>query len=227
MALETARVQRLAAALAGVKSELARIYAHWSVRGPSLESSTALAALAQEEGGHARVLAKLAGGETARCPLPCLAGTPVDWPELIGITGAAEAAVSAVLDHLLGSGAEDVRRNLMKMADEERYHADFFGGWERILAADGSGAGGSFRSAAKAARAEAETWLATLSLTFADSAAAPPRAALHASLPCPACGATDSEVLASFGSSLITAQLRCRACGSTFEGVRWAPTEVG
>ena len=44
--------QRLVASIVAVKFDLARIYTDWSVRGPKLEASTAVTAMAQEEAFH-------------------------------------------------------------------------------------------------------------------------------------------------------------------------------
>jgi hypothetical protein len=51
-----------------------------------------------------------------------------------------------------------------------------------------------------------------------DSAAPEPPA-----VACAFCGATDTELVAAIGSTLLTRQHRCRACGSYFESVRRRP----
>jgi hypothetical protein len=38
-------------------------------------------------------------------------------------------------------------------------------------------------------------------------------------LPCPFCESTDTEVVAPFGSQLMTSQRRCRQCRSYFEAI--------
>jgi hypothetical protein len=40
---------------------------------------------------------------------------------------------------------------------------------------------------------------------------------------CAFCGATDTELVAARGTTLLTRQHRCRACGSYFESVRPRP----
>jgi transposase-like protein len=37
---------------------------------------------------------------------------------------------------------------------------------------------------------------------------------------CPFCGSTDSEMIALFGSQLLTSQFYCRGCHTVFEAVR-------
>ena len=37
---------------------------------------------------------------------------------------------------------------------------------------------------------------------------------------CPFCAAERTELIALFGSQLLTSQYRCQACGSYFEGLR-------
>ena len=37
---------------------------------------------------------------------------------------------------------------------------------------------------------------------------------------CPFCGSTDSEMVALFGSQLLTSQFYCRGCHTVFEAVR-------
>jgi hypothetical protein len=41
---------------------------------------------------------------------------------------------------------------------------------------------------------------------------------------CAFCGATDTEVIAPVGGTLLTRAHRCRACGSYFESLRRRPT---
>ena len=44
---------------------------------------------------------------------------------------------------------------------------------------------------------------------------------MPASIPCPFCGANDSEPFAAFGGQASTAQYYCNACRTVFEAVRW------
>jgi hypothetical protein len=41
---------------------------------------------------------------------------------------------------------------------------------------------------------------------------------------CPFCAARDTEVIAAWGTTMLTRQQRCRACGSYFESLRAAST---
>ncbi len=43
---------------------------------------------------------------------------------------------------------------------------------------------------------------------------------------CPFCESDRTELIALFGSQLLTSQYRCRACGSYFEGLRPEPDPV-
>src|SRR5882672_1453182 len=127
--------ERLAAAVAAVKDELARVYTVWSLRGPTLEACTALTAMAQEEAGHARALLAVSGDQPPEHRLAFLEHVPDDWPELVGSAGTAEMAV------------------------EESFHEDLFRGWFRILSGDAPAVAERFRDAARAARAEIGDWL--------------------------------------------------------------------
>lgn len=43
---------------------------------------------------------------------------------------------------------------------------------------------------------------------------------------CPFCNATDTEMIALFGSQLLTSQFYCHGCHTVFEAVRHAPSPV-
>lgn len=242
--------ERILGDLVPVKASLARLYTQWSVRGPTLEASTALAALAQEEAAHARAIGRLSPQPTPPpdCPLPSLL-RPVDsWPELIAYTALVEASTSRLLHALMGRGEETVRRMLPKLLDEERYHRDFLGGWCQVLLADDPAVRSTLQSAAARITSEVAGWWAgmrpalewagvslDLDVLASDacltgpggSAGTPGQFSSLSSAGCLHCGAEQSETLSRFGSSLLTRTIRCRQCGSLFEEVRGAEPSDG
>jgi hypothetical protein len=231
MSGKPAAARRIAGDLAAVKFRLARIYLEWSVAGPTLEASTAMAAMAQEEAGHARSVRRMADGETSDpLPLPVLEKSPESWPELIGHVGAAELTLALILDGLNACGDADVRRHVAKMAVEERYHRRFYTGWFAELEGEDSAAGGVFRECRSVAEAQATDWLHALATPLAVLGAelgGPREAEEPAVVACVHCGSTDASALAAFGSSLLTSQMRCRSCGGHYDAVRSGAGLIG
>ena len=224
MTAAEAAARRVGADLAAVKFRLARSYLEWSVGGPTLEASTAMAAMSQEEAGHARSIRRMGGGAVSDpLPFPVLEKSPESWPELIGTLGVAELTLATILDGLSACPDADVRRHVAKMAVEERYHRRFYTGWFTELAGDDSTAGEIFRERRSVTEAQARDWLDALAAPLAELRAelvgqrevedAPVAACVH-------CGSTDASALAAFGSSLLTSQMRCRSCGGHYEVVR-------
>jgi hypothetical protein len=230
-------LERIAGELAAVKECLARIFIDWSVRGPTLEASTAMAAMAQEAAGHARVCSRLAGARSLAdcCPPAGLKTVPPTWPELIATVGTAELALGMLLDRLAASDDPAIRRQLAKMAVEERYHRRFFVGWFTELDQDRTPAGELFSSARATGEASALAWLSSLRTTLAQiglplaegqsEGEAPsdhdPTTAIVQGATCVHCGGGEIALVAEFGGSLMTSQLRCRSCRGYFETVRW------
>lgn len=161
MSAQTTESAELAAAIVGAKSALARVYTGWSVRGPSLEASTAVTAMAQEEAGHARVLKRLAKDAEGRRPA-CLEADPDSWPQMIGTAGAVELAMGRIIRALSRSSNEEWRGRTVKMAMEERFHEDFFTGWSASLSRESEGARRAYEEARERADQEVRAWLERL-----------------------------------------------------------------
>jgi hypothetical protein len=229
----TAR-QTVSADLSQLKAGLRQLYVQWCVGGPTLESSSALAAMAQEETGHARILARVAAGATTtvRAAELIAVGEISSWPELIGTVGPLEIALAALLGELKNSGDPEFSRHLPKMAAEERHHAQFFTGWFEELGTEYSEAGSVFVKARETSEARVAAWLddaapllseagAASARNWSDGAESPDRGQDAA---CVHCGSRSSTRVSAFGTSLMTELRKCDACGSDFESVRWKPT---
>lgn len=220
---------------ASICKALSEIYTQWCVRGPSLEASTAIAAMSQEQAGYSRMLDRLAEGMTPEaCPLPSLLASPASWPELVGIAGTVELALAAALSQWRTSVDDSAIRNLTKMAQELGYHARFFRGWFQVFDDDISQASVMFNHARATTELEVWSWLSTLSIrtgTSLDGATGASDneqlASGAASSPqiCPRCGAENARMISTFGPSLMTSQFRCGACNGFFEAVRWSLSE--
>jgi hypothetical protein len=229
-------LERVAAELAAAKERVARIFTDWSIRGPTLEASTALAAMAQEAAGHARVCGRLAGHcppDNLRPPQG-LTTIPSSWPELIATVGTAELALGLLLDRLVASEDPPIRRQLAKMAVEERYHRRFFLGWFAELENDPSPAGALFTSARATGEADALAWLDRMRVPLVqlgmplnagdpDATAGGPAVgpSITEDTTCVHCDSRELAIVSEFGGSLMTSQIRCRSCGGYFERVRW------
>src|SRR5262249_41452742 len=156
---------------ASICHALHEIYTQWSVRGPSLESSTAIAAMSQEQAGYAKTLDRLADGVSPEvCPVPSLRAVPATWPELIGAAGTVELALAAALDQWRAGAEGSLTRNLDKMAQEIGYHARFFRGWFQELDDDTSQVGVLFDRARATTEQEVWSWLSTLQIHTTASA---------------------------------------------------------
>jgi len=175
--------ERLAAAVAAIKDELASVYTVWSLRGPTLEACTALTAMAQEEAGHARALLAVSGDQPPEHRLAFLEHVPDDWPELVGTAGTAELAVSAVVHALRAGQNPGLASRTAKMAVEESFHEDLFRGWFRILSGDAPAVAERFRDAARAARAEVGDWLKALDELAVEAGVAAPGELASIALP--------------------------------------------
>ncbi|GAA1515520.1 Phenylacetic acid catabolic protein [Nocardioides humi] len=216
----------LLADVAALKVELRALYVRWCVAGPTLEASSALAAMAQEETGHARVLARLAGeAEAVIDATEVLGGAAVtDWPSLVGHAGPVEVALASVTAALRGVGDPEVQRNLAKIAVEERSHADFFTGCLLELAPREDAAGARFRSTRTDTEKRLAPWLDHSTVVLGDSRGAASGAldgGTVLDVPCVHCGSRETRLSAAFGGSLLTSLMQCAACGSQFEAVRW------
>jgi hypothetical protein len=222
----------LLADIAAIKADLRALYVRWCISGPTLEATSALAAMAQEEGGHRRIAKRLAGKVPPTEAATQLFGPArIDaWPDFVGWVGPVEVALAGILDRLSESDDPQIARNLVKMAAEERYHAEFYLSWFQELEKNDNSAGRQFKSARQAGEAAVALWLNLHAAVLADTGLTigvdgtgvshrlPPE--LEGNVCCVSCGSLQTRVTASFGSSLMSAQMRCLDCGGQFEAVR-------
>lgn len=138
--LAPARLAALVSKLAEAKHELGFRCAYWAGRGPSVDASIALAGLALEEEGHAKVLEGFAADE--------LGGEPVDrnalvrwdlWPSVLDTTAhrrdtwpvtllnyfLQDVETTAALQALSQSPLTRLADRARKMVEEEQFHALF------------------------------------------------------------------------------------------------------
>jgi Phenylacetic acid catabolic protein len=230
-------LRSISADLASLKLALRRLYVVWCVGGPTLEASSAVAAMAQEEAGHARILARLAGTATATVDVSRL--VPIDevtsWPQLVGVAGPLENALAALLDGLKSAEEPEFSRNLTKIAAEERYHAQFYVGWFHELERNDNDAGRIFKAARVEAEARVAEWLSAARPVLVETTAPIPEFLGDGSYPdlspdletvCVHCGSRDIEVTSAFGGSLMTSLLKCQSCGGQFEAVRYRTAAI-
>jgi 1,2-phenylacetyl-CoA epoxidase catalytic subunit len=215
----------LLADIAAIKADLRTLYVTWCISGPTLEATSALAAMAQEEGGHRRITARLAGKTPPTEAASQLFGPAriEAWPDFVGWVGPVEVALAGILERLGESDAPQIARNLMKMAAEERYHAEFYLSWFQELEKNDNLAGRQFKAARHAGEAAVARWLRRHAAVLAESGLTIGHrlpAELEGNVRCVSCGSLQTRVTASFGSSLMTAQMRCLDCGGQFEAVR-------
>jgi len=227
----TQALQTVSAQLSQLKAELRQLYVQWCVSGPTLESSSALAAMAQEESGHARIFARLAAGAAGATQANLL--PPIEqvtsWPELVGTAGPLEIMLAALIGELKDAGDPGFGRNLGKIAVEERHHAQFFLGWFQELGANRGAAADSFSAVRAATEARIAGWLAALAPLLAEAgiatddtwSTAPAALDETGDVVCVHCGSHASTRIAAFGASLMTELRKCDACGANFESVRW------
>jgi hypothetical protein len=222
--------------LAGVKLRLRGLYVRWCVSGPTLEASSALAAMAQEESGHARILSRLAGSRLTASDLDRL--VPVDaitaWPELVGMLGPVEWASVAVLCAIVDSGNAAIARNITKILTEERHHAQFFSGWFTELEQNHNSAGATFSHCRQASEQRVASWMRGLAEILAEAGVhslgggtvEDPGRSEPNDVVCIYCGSRDVDRTSAFGGSLMTSLMKCNACGSQFEAVRWKQSTI-
>jgi 1,2-phenylacetyl-CoA epoxidase catalytic subunit len=151
--------QHLVASIVAVKFDLARIYTHWSVRGPKLEASTAVTAMAQEEAGHARVLAGLLEPAAPGHVVESLRAPIVSWPQMVGTAGPADIGVARLTRVLASCGHQQLRSRMGKMSQEEAFHEAFFRGWSELLKAESGPVERSFEESWARSGAEVQAWL--------------------------------------------------------------------
>ena len=141
---------RLLARLADNKYWLGRRYAEWCSSAPTLESSVAAAAMAQDELGHARALypllrqlapkAGIAVGpeiepetRTRFLAMAALDGDFTSWPDFIAANVLIDGALTQIFEAAQSSSFEPLAARSRKVLQEERTHTLHGNGWLRRL----------------------------------------------------------------------------------------------
>jgi phenylacetate-CoA oxygenase PaaI subunit len=144
-----AALVNLVVVLADNKFFLGRRFSEWLSGGPSLESSVALAAIAQEELGHARALYPLLeemplvetpgplqrGAERERkyC-MSCLSEPWEWWADVVAALILVDPALTVLFRALDHSRYEDLRQRAARVPSEEVFHRKYADGRVRDLA---------------------------------------------------------------------------------------------
>jgi ring-1,2-phenylacetyl-CoA epoxidase subunit PaaC len=140
--------------LADNKFFLGRRFSEWMSGAPSLESAVALAAICQEELGHARALYPLLeempivdtpgplqrGAERERkyC-MACLSDPWEFWADVVGALILVDPALTTLFKALEQSGYDDLRQRAARVPGEERFHRKYADGRVRDLARTDAG----------------------------------------------------------------------------------------
>jgi phenylacetate-CoA oxygenase PaaI subunit len=163
----------LLAALADNKYFLGRRYAEWCNGAPTLESSVAAAAMAQDELGHARAIYPLLqdfpqGQEhptefepetrTQFCNVAFLDHTFSGWADFVAANFLLDTALSVVFEFAQESHFESLRGRSRKVLQEEQVHALHGEGWTRRLARTGGAVRGTLQAALERAWLETLCW---------------------------------------------------------------------
>lgn len=163
----------LLASLADNKYFLGRRYAEWCNGAPTLESSVAAAAMAQDELGHARAIYPLlhdfAQGQehpaefepetrTQFCNVAFLDRTFRGWADFVAANFLLDTALSVVFEFAQESRFEPLRGRARKVLQEEQVHALHGEGWVRRLAHTGGAVRGTLQSALEHAWLETLCW---------------------------------------------------------------------
>ncbi|HEX6543223.1 MAG TPA: Phenylacetic acid catabolic protein [Ktedonobacterales bacterium] len=140
----------LMARLADNKYFLGRRYAEWCSSAPTLESSVAAAAMAQDELGHARAIYPVlktlspgAGAETepetrtAFTALTCLHEPFGGWEDFVAANVLVDNALTLIFEAGKDSTFEPLAGRSRKVLQEERMHAQHGEGWVRRMAREG------------------------------------------------------------------------------------------
>lgn len=142
----------LLSSLADNKLVLGRRYAEWCVAAPMIESAVALAAMAQDELGHARSLYPLlnafpghtgaASGEESgwqarpTSALRCLERPFEGWADVVAANLVADTAFAICVEAATDSRYEPLGQRARKMVQEEAAHWSHAHGWLRRLSRD-------------------------------------------------------------------------------------------
>jgi 1,2-phenylacetyl-CoA epoxidase catalytic subunit len=135
--------------LADNKYFLAHRLAGWGVGAPTLEGAVACTAIAQEEAGHARGLYSLLedfprdvappplehdGGRTRTSALSYLVEPTTSFVRGIAALALADRACTVVIEALLESSVEGLRKRAVRILADEKFHQRFADGRVRELA---------------------------------------------------------------------------------------------
>jgi phenylacetate-CoA oxygenase PaaI subunit len=144
-----AAIVNLVVVLADNKFFLGRRFSEWLSGGPSLESAVALAAIAQEELGHARALYPLLedmplvdtpgplqrGAERQRKYCLSALSEPWDWwADVVAALILVDPALTILFRALDGSRYDDLRQRAARVPSEEVFHRKYADGRVRDLA---------------------------------------------------------------------------------------------
>ena len=137
---------------------VAERYIEWQIYAPTLESDLALANIAQDEFGHARLWYDLAqemgqseaavlwekpAGEWRHSTLVEQPFREGDWADPIVRSYLYDTAEKLRMEALTDSSVAPVRDRVEKILAEERYHAEHAQSWLERMARDGSREGGT------------------------------------------------------------------------------------
>jgi phenylacetate-CoA oxygenase PaaI subunit len=161
----------LMARLADNKYFLGRRYAEWCSSAPTLESSVAAAAMAQDELGHARAiypllktLAPTLGAETdpetrtAFVALTCLRQPFGGWEDFVAANVLVDNALTLVFEAGKDSTYEPLAGRSRKVLQEERMHTQHGDGWARRMAREAGAARDTQRQALRRMWDEVLCW---------------------------------------------------------------------
>ncbi len=162
----------LIARLADNKYLLGRRYAEWCSSAPTLESSVAAAAMAQDELGHARALYPVlralqpdAGPELepeTRTRFVNMAALDADfagWQDYIAANFLIDTAISQIFEAGVGSSFEPLAGRSRKVLQEERLHWLHGEGWVRRMAQEGGGVRAALEASLRRIWPETLCWL--------------------------------------------------------------------
>jgi phenylacetate-CoA oxygenase PaaI subunit len=161
----------LIARLADNKYFLGRRYAEWCSSAPTLESSVAAAAMAQDELGHARalypVLKTLLPGDTSEADpetrsawvrFSMLDRDFAGWPDFVTANFLLDTALSITFEAAQTSTFEPLAGRSRKVLQEERNHWLHGEGWVRRLTRDDSAARAALLASLRATWDEVLCW---------------------------------------------------------------------
>jgi phenylacetate-CoA oxygenase PaaI subunit len=162
----------LLARLADNKYLLGKRYAEWCSSAPTLESSVAAAAMAQDELGHARALYPLLRAlrpdaesdiepetRTNFLNLPALDASFTSWQEFVAANTLIDQAMTIIFEAAQDSTYEPLAGRSRKVLQEERLHTAHAHGWVRRMAREGGRVRAALEDALRADWAQTLCWL--------------------------------------------------------------------